>query len=284
MTDTFTLHQSPHRHYRVSRDGGKPNWNGADKRRIVSVTSALDGGQDRLTNWAAKQGVAAGEMVARRWLGADDVLDNRSVLAFSEMAALMPEHPHTYRDHKAALGTALHEYLAHRLAREAGFSAWKRPAPMPGGFPFGLRAAVDGFLDEERPIVVCDRYGPRVERAVGDYERAVAGTYDGQVIASGTRRLAAGLHRIDAKSSNMLQPKHWAQTAEYEREAVLCGEEPSAWLTILHFTPMGDCFPYSIATGSPEHRMAQGVFDAALTIHRSTPQLAKLLVNHNEED
>lgn len=278
MTATFELHHSPHRHYKVSRDGGKASWNGANNARIVSVTSVLDGGQDRLTNWAAKQGVAAGEMVARRWLGADDVLDNRSVLAFSEMAALIPEHPHTYRDHKAALGTALHEYLADKLQGGGCLGSDCARA-----LPFGLRAAVDGFIDTEAPYVVEDARGPRVERAVGDYERAVAGTYDGQVWA-GCGQMQPGSHRIDAKSSNMLQPKHWAQVSEYEREAVLCGEEPSDYLTILHFTPMGDCFPYSIATGSPEHRMAQGVFDAALLIHRSTPRLAKLLVNHNEED
>lgn len=270
--------QYKHRHYAVSVDGKKAVWNGADKQRIVSVTTVLDGGQDRLTDWAARQGVAAGEMVARRWLGADDALDE-SVLAFGELAALQPEHPHTYRDLKAQQGTALHNYLAASLVDDR-----REQCSAALGLPYGLRAAVDGFCEQWQPSPVCDLRGPRVERAVGDYERAVAGTYDGQVRME---RPEGGrytdVHRMDAKSSNMLQPKHFAQVSEYEREAVLGGEEPSDWLTVAHFTPLGEYHVYSIAVGSAEHRIAQGVFDAALTIHRSTPLLAKLLTHHQED-
>ena len=130
------------------------------------------------------------------------------------------------------------------------------------------------------PAVERDESGPRVERCVGDYERAVAGTYDAQMRAGYmARKMPEGVHRIDAKSSNTLQPKHFAQVSEYEREAVLQGEEPSDWLTVIQFTPLGEYHPYSIAVGSAEHKLAQSVFDAHLTIHRGLAPLRKLLTH-----
>jgi hypothetical protein len=58
---------------------------------------------------------------------------------------------------------------------------------------------------------------------------------------------------------------------------VCCGESPSNFLTIAHFSPLGTCDLYSIAVGSEDHHRARLMFDAYLTIYRTTPQLAKLL-------
>lgn len=269
MSGAWELRQEPHRSYWYTPEGGKPSWNGAGGKRIVSVTDVLDGGQNQLTGWAARQGVAAGEMVVRRYIGSDGALDavDALPLSFGELAALQPEHPDTYRDHKAALGTRLHNYLADRLIGV-------RKGEMQYPLPYGLREAVDGFMTHYQPYAIIDEQGPRVERAVGHWLRAVAGTYDGQLFIPG---LEPGAHRIDAKTSNMLQPKHWAQVAEYERLAVGCGEEASDWLTLLHFTPMGECKPYSIKVGGAENRLALSLFDAHLHIYRGQPKLAALL-------
>lgn len=258
----WSLHTEPHRHYKVTVPGRAPSWNGANKQRIVSVTTALGGG-DTLAGWAAGKATAAAEQVAVDWLGAAPAMSN-SVLSFGELCALQTEWPDNVKEQAGREGTAAHSYLAARLTGAPDvFSA--------AVLPYGLRLAVDKFLADQRPVPCAHAEGPCVERAVGDYARAVAGTYDAQA------RLADGLrHRADLKSSRMVQPTHFAQLAEYEREAVLCGEEPSDLLTIVHIDRLGDYRLHSIVVGSVEHRQAQALFDAYLAIHRLTPRLAKL--------
>lgn len=260
----WSLHTEPHRHYKVTVPGRAPSWNGANKQRIVSVTTALGGG-DTLARWAAGKAAAAAEQVAVDWLGAAPAMSN-SVLSFGEMCALQAEWPDNVKEQAGREGTAAHSYLAARLTGAPDvFSS--------SVLPYGLQLAIDAFMWEQRPFACSDEHGPRVERAVGDYERAVAGTYDLQ----GPLRSTGGLrHRADLKSSRTAQPTHFAQLAEYEREAVLCGEEPSDLLTIVHIDRLGDYRLHSIVVGSEEHRQAQALFDAYLAIHRLTPRLAKL--------
>lgn len=263
MPDVWTLHEEPHRHYKLN---GKWSIGGV---RIASVTQVLDNSIGALTGWAASQAVAAAEQVAVDWFGAGPALAS-SLLSFGELAALQPEWPDNVRDDKADSGNAAHSYLACRLQ---GYSLATPPL-----VPYGLRVAIDDWIDEWRPQLV----DGRAERIVGDVERAVAGTYDAQVVVRtlSVREMfqsRAGTHRIDLKQSRTVQPKHFAQLAEYERSAVDSGEEASDYLTILHITPTGTFKLYSIDVGGPEHKLALAMFDACLAIHRATPKLAKIL-------
>lgn len=263
----YTLCQPPehrHRHYKVSVDGGKPTWNGANKQRILGVTSVLED-PDGLQAWAASQATAASEQVARDWLGADLAL-SRSLLAFGELAALQPEWPDNVRDHAADRGTLLHSYLAARLTDDDNDMAAQTAAFC--GLPYGYRVAVDAFMDAHGPCLL----DGRVERAVGDHERAIAGTYDAVA-----HLFDDSVHRIDLKSSRTVQPKHFAQIALYERCAILCGENASDYLTILHVDGMGTFKLHSIRVGSKEHRTALAVADAYIAIKRGGASLAKLL-------
>ena len=263
MSETYTLHEEPYRHYKVSRDGGKPVWTGANKQRIVSVTTVL-GGDDGLVGWATSQAVAACEQVVT----ALDPAWRRSVLSLGELAALMPEHPDNVRDAKADTGTALHVYLGHMLRSDFDAAATV-------SLPYGLRCAALAFIGSYNPVPRMDEDGAlRIERAVGDFDRAVAGTYDAQ---AWLYRPEPEIHRIDFKQSNAVRPSMFAQLAAYEDLAGCCGEEPSDFLTIAHFSPLGTCDLYSIAVGSEEHHRARLMFDAYLAIYRTTPQLAKLL-------
>lgn len=249
------LHTSPHRHYKI--DG---SWSGAGGSRIVSVTTVL-GGADSLAGWAAGKATAAAEQVAVDWLGAAPAMSS-SVLSFGELCALQTEWPDNIKEQAGREGTAAHTYLADWLLGNS---------PRTRGLPYGLQLAVDTFVYHHCPDPVPDKHGERIERAVGDYERAVAGTYDAQA------QLVDGLvHRIDLKSSRTVQPTALAQLAAYERMAVLCGEEPSDLLTVVHIDRLGDYRLHSIVVGSVEHEQAQALFDAYLAIHRLTPRLAKL--------
>ena len=229
----------------------------------MSVTTVL-GGDDGLVGWATSQAIAACEQVVT----ALDPAWRRSVLSLGELAALMPEHPDNARDAKGDTGTALHDYLGYMLHGEPD-------AAEALGLHYGLRCAAEVFLSGHQPIAVKDGKGPRIERAVGDFDRAVAGTYDVQAQLQTGK--SVGVHRVDFKQSNAVRPSMFAQLAAYEDLAGCCGEEPSDFLTIAHFSPLGTCDLYSIAAGSEEHRRARLMFDAYLTIYRTTPQLAKLL-------
>lgn len=275
----WELHDAPHRHYKVSVDGKKPTWNGAAKQRIASVTQVLQGA-DNLAGWAASQATAACERVMVDWYGLAPAMQH-SLLTVGELAALQPEWPDNVRDAKGDSGTALHGYLHYRLAGHMADGDW----PGPRELPYGLRVAADAFLGRYQPRAVCD-IGPRVERAVGDHERAIAGTYDAQVDmwcgdeAAPQRRDPdhRTRHRLDYKQSNTVQPTMFAQLAAYEDLAVrCCGEEPSQFLSIVHFSPLGTFDLHSIAVGSIVHQRARLLFDAYLAIHRTTPQLARLL-------
>jgi hypothetical protein len=250
-------------------DTGKITWLGANKQRIGSVTDVLDGGAEALLNWAVGNAVAACETAAVRYLDCGVDLAG-SILDFGALAQLTGRMPDTVRDDKAALGTAAHDYLAYRLGC---------PEPGTAGLvPYGYRCGIDAFIAEHQPVAVRDTRGLRVERAVGDFERAVAGTYDAQVLLEpGERGRARMVHRLDLKTCNAVQPKHWAQVAEYEREAVLCGEEPSDYCSILHVTPLGDFALHSIAVGSPDYLLALDTFSSYLQIRRGENRLAKLL-------
>lgn len=266
MTFEWALHQEPHRHYRVSVDGGKPVWNGARKQRIVSATTLLGGDVDTLTAWAARQALAAGEWAAMTWLDAGPLLAG-SLLQFGDLAELSGMMPDQVRDDKADSGTAAHTYLAARLLGV--------DLPVPAPVPYGLRSAIDAYLDEHRPIAMpgC------VERAVGDYELAIAGTYDARV-ALGEARLWTGfgmVHRIDLKQSNTVQGHMFAQLACYEWMGGQCGEAPSDYLTILHIDAAGSHKPYSIAVGSAQHEAADAYWRACLAKWRAAPVLAKAL-------
>lgn len=251
---TVELHETPRRHYKI--DG---SWT-ANKRRIVSVTTVL-GGDDSLTTWAAQQAVAAGAEVAETWCG----WRHDSVLSFGAACTLTGLMPDDVRDAAATRGTALHSYFSAALVSPA--------APQhEQGLPYGYCAAIDLFIRREQPEPVHDTYGWRVERAVGDAKRAVAGTYDAQV-----RDRLGRLHRLDLKSSNTVQPKHFAQLAAYERMAVAAGEDASDYLTIVHIDGAGNYALHSIAVGSEAHKTVERMFDAYLHIYRVNSELAKVL-------
>lgn len=273
MPDVWTLHETPHRHYKLN---GKWSIDGV---RITSVTQVLDNSMGALTSWAASQALAASEQVARDWLPGTEAAFARSLLSFGELAALQPEWPDNVRDDKGDSGTAAHHYLAERL--NFGYRPADSPYPVA---PYGLRMAIDKFIEQHRPMPVGDDRGLRVERIVGSRTRAVAGTYDAQLgiyhhHTAGIEALFSGKwgrHRVDLKQSNTIQPKHWAQVAAYERDAVECGEEPSDYLSILHITPTGTYKLHSIESRGAPARQALELFDACLAIHRLAPKLAKL--------
>lgn len=250
----WTFHTEPHRHYRFNG-----SWNVPSGERIASVTQILDGGQNRLTAWAAAQAVSAATDAAEAFCG----MAPDSVLAFPALCELTGQMPDQVRDAAATRGTQAHRYLAWALGGHDG--------PQPDA-DYALRCAIDSFLDGTQAEAVRTADGsPNVERVVGDASRGVAGTCDAQVWIDG------GMHRLDAKSSKSLQAKHFAQLAAYERCAVMCDEAPSDYLSILHLLPSGEYRPVPIAVGSADHKLALGMFDAALTLHRSTPKLDKLL-------
>lgn len=260
MRYEWTLHQEPHRHYKVSVNGKKPVWN-ANGKRIKSVTQVL--GESGLAGWAAGQALAATERVMIDWFGAAPAIA-RSALSVGQLAALQPEWPDNVRDAKGESGTALHHYMGAKLAQPDDM-------PLPDA-PYGLRIGVDSFLEDRRPFVHSNRYGgPMVEQIVGDPKRAIAGTYDALVWmpdVNGELRL----HRIDLKQSNYVKDDMMAQLAAYER----CDRAHRAdFLTILHVSPGGTYDLYSIAVGSAEHRAAMALFDAHLTIARSPKLLTK---------
>lgn len=252
----WALHQEPHRHYKVLReDEDKWTWNGRDKTRIASVTTVLDGDMDRLLGWAVAKAFTAFE-AAVGWTPGPDGPDLGELC---QATGLMPD---TYRDLKGDIGTAGHAYL------EAALTGSGAPVPE-ADLPYGYRLAIDAFLDETGAEAVYDERGPRVERAVGDEARAVAGTYDACVTMDGKQ------HRIDLKSSSILHPKMLAQLATYEALAVLCGEDRSDHLTVIHIDGLGAWKPWSIPTGGPEEADALAYFDAALALYRLGPKLRR---------
>ncbi len=262
---SWELRQEPHRAYWRTKDDepDKWTWLGRDRTRIASVTTVLDGDMDRLLGWAVGKAFTAFEHVLHsRCMG---LLPDEDLGELCQATGLMPD---TYRDLKGDIGTAGHAYLERRLTGGDDCDAVD-------GLPYGYRSAIDAFLDETGCVAVRDERGPRVERAVGDEERAVAGTYDAQVRAFNRGGLAAGVHRIDLKSSNALHPKQMAQLAEYERLAVLCGEDRSDYLTVVHIDGLGNWKPWSIPTDSAAEDDALAYFDAALRIYRLGPQLRK---------
>lgn len=268
MSDSrWALHQSPHRHYRHLRDDGKWSWESRDRTRIASVTAVLDGDIDWLLSWAVGKALVAAEAACYGPWAAE-------CEDFAEACDATGLMPNTYRDLKGAIGTAGHAWLEARLG---GYVGDYYPGATEPELPYGYRLAIDAFLNETGFRCAHDDRGPRVERAVGDEVRAVAGTYDAQGSPTKAGPLHPGVHRIDLKSSNTLQPKMAAQVAEYERLAVLCGEELSDYLTIVHIDALGNWTPTSIPTGGPEEAAALSVFDAALTTYRAAPQLRKLL-------
>lgn len=269
----WKLCRHPHRHYKYHNDKGKWSWQ-IGRERIAGVTTILDGGQDQLTQWAANTALAASEQIAVDWFGAAPALA-KSCLSFGQMAELSGRMPNDVRDRKGHTGNLIHGYLAARLCG----------LEFPGSsVPFGLRYAVDQFVREHDVAPVRDELGVRVERCVGDTRRAVGGTYDAQVwMLGGDHPGTASCHRIDAKQSNTIQPKHYAQLAAYERCATLCGEQSSDYLTLVHLMPTGDFDTHSIKVGGPDHALALAVFDAYLLIHRGVPALSKLLkIDHKE--
>lgn len=267
----WQLHQSPHRHYKRQKDDGNWTWEGRDRKRIASVTDVLDS-KDSLTPWAVARTLIAAERAAVQWLGAGPVLA-KSLLDFPALTELTGLMPDSIRDDKGAIGNAVHSYAAGAILGDT-------PEIVP---PYGYRVALDRFYEDTGVLPVYDKHGPRVERAVGCHKQAVAGTYDLQGHPTvPNKKLAAGTHRIDVKSSNTVQPKHFAQVASYEALARNVGEEPSDWLSIVHVTPLGLYEVYSIPARGPEADRALGLFHAYLTIHRSTPKLAKLLVKDPE--
>lgn len=250
------------RQYRMLNENGDWSWNARD-RRIASVTSVLAGEQENLQNWAITQ-TAAAHQLALELLGVDLGTD----LTLAELAELTGQMPNQVRDAKAAIGTACHTYFAAMLD-DGGELNGALP-------PYGYLTAIDAFLATCEPAAVYDHLGPRVERAVGSEDLAVAGTYDAQVQMLDYRdRLVT--HRIDLKSSNSVQGKAFAQLAAYEMLAMGCGEQRSDLLTVVHITPLGEWKMHSIATGSPEHEDAREYFLAALTLHRTGKPLSKLV-------
>ncbi len=279
----WTLHDKPFRHYKVVGPKGKPTWEGKDRQRIVSVTTVLDG-DEALPRWAASTALGAAETAARAYFhGVDEALDT-SILSFGQLVETTGMMPDAVKDLAGDEGTAAHAYLAQRLRGwsgvEAALGVHERSA-LAYAVPYGVRVAIDAFLAERAPEPVIDEHGPRVERVVGDYDTAVAGTYDAQVEMTGPTLVtgweAAYKHRIDLKSSRTMQPKFFAQLAEYERLAVGMGEDPSDYLTVLHVDRAGNYALHSIEVGSAQHKQALQLFDANLAIHRLTPKLAKIL-------
>lgn len=259
---TWELHQEPHRHYKVA--GGKlkkPTWNGAGKKRIVSVTTMLGGDTDSLTGWAARQALAAGEWVVNHMLdGSEDLM--ASLLSFGQMAELSGIMPDDVRDDKAESGNAAHEYLYQRLVGQEFVYT--------GDAPYGLRVAIEDYLAEYQPEPVA------AEQAVGSYELALAGTFDALVYhttADGSHILPK-LHMLDLKQSNSIQPKMWSQLACYHHLNLVCGGQPADFLSILHIDALGNGTVYSIAVGSKEHAAADADWRAALVRHHSAPILA----------
>lgn len=265
----WALYQEPHRHYKHLKDDGKWSWS-VGGQRIISVTTVLDGGQDNLTRWAIGQTLLAAEETMHDWYGVPH--RNDSVLSFGELAGLNPNMAEAVRDSKGAVGTDSHVYLAKCL--EAQYDV----LPVVGDVPYGVVYAIDAWIAEAEPEPVEDEHGPRVERCVGDPETAVAGTYDAQVT------LADGVHRLDLKTSRTVQPKHWAQVAEYERLAVLNGESESDWLSILHVDDAGNFRLLSIAACGPKAALAAAVFKAHLTILRGSAKLSALCKTTPDKD
>ncbi len=267
--NTWTLHEHPHRHYKVSADGAKPTWNGDDKQRIVSVTTVL-GGPDNLTGWAASQAVTACSTAARRYLGAEEHL-NGSILPWATLVELTGEMPDQVRDAAAVRGTAAHTYLSDALHGLDNTS---------GDAEYGHRQAIDAFLDDAVTTPCCDRHGARIERAVGCSLEAVAGTYDAHVFRADAHGIPR-LHRLDLKTSNTIRASHFAQLAAYEYLARICGEDPSAFLSILHIDLLGNYRLHSIEVGGDEHQQALDLWNAALTTYRNTSALNKYLKEDN---
>jgi hypothetical protein len=262
---TWELRQTPHRAYWYTPPGGKPSWTIKGVGRIASVTQVLDAASGGLTSWAAAQATAASEQVARDWLGAEAPLA-QSVLSFGELAALQPEWPDNVRDAKGDSGTALHHYLHARLS------------PLENTYypaPYGLRCGVDAFMDQHQPLAVYDAEGEfYVERAVGDLQRAVAGTPDALLDLGGR---VPEFHLVDLKQSNTVKPTFFAQLAAYHRCAQMSGWPAADFLTILHVDGAGNYKLHSIPANGPDATMALDLFDAYLAIHRMTPKLARLL-------
>lgn len=276
----WTLRQPPeygHRHYAVSVNGAKPVWNGAGKRRIVSVTKVLDGDAGSLLGWATSHAVYAAEQTMQTWFGVSAAYEASSVLSFGELCKLSGLMPDDIRDAKGATGTALHEYAAAWLKGE------DCTVEQLAALPYGLRCAVDAFHGDHDPRPLYDVHGPRVERAVGDYRRAVAGTYDAQVrlwTGQGAAEHLIGqrpIHRIDYKQSNSVRGSMFAQLAAYERMARGCGEQRSHFLTVVHCDDCGNFKLHTIPAAGEPYKLALSVFDAALTLYRGNPQLGKLL-------
>lgn len=271
LTPVWTLHQEPHRHYKVLLPGAKkPSWQIKGVGRIVSTTTVLDNAS-QLTGWAASQSTAAGYQVAVDWFGAGPALST-SLLSFGELCALQPEWPDNVRDRAANQGTLAHHYLASKFdVAEPSFAVVD--------LAYGLRCAIDDFIRDRQPLAIHDQHGARVERCVGNVENGVAGTYDGHLLSNSDDfpDFRRGAHRLDLKSSRTVQPTYFAQVADYERSAVMQGEQPSDWLTILHVDRLGGFKLHSIPVGGAAHVRALRLFDSYLDIHRSTPELAKLL-------
>lgn len=274
----WSLHNEPHRHYKVVGPKGKPTWNGAGSQRIVSVTTVLDGA-DALTRWSASTTLGAAETATRLFFdGVDEALDG-SILSFGQLVETTGLMPDSVKDRAGAEGTAAHKYLAARLMGGA-----RAIAPEGAGdVPYGIRVAIEDFIAEHEPDPIEDEHGLRVERAVGDYDTAVAGTYDAQVLmgsdASGWWPEVgnAPTHRLDLKSSRTMQPKFFAQLAAYEWLASVNGEDPSDYLTVVHVDRAGNYTLHSIEVGSAQHKWALDLFMAYLTIHRNVPKLAKII-------
>lgn len=267
----YTLHETPYRHYKaVNPETGKVTWNGAGGKRIYSITDILDGGADALTQWAIANTLIAAERAVVQWLDAAPALAT-SVLDFAALAELTGLMPDSIRDAKADLGTLAHTYFAARMAGDG-------PPAETQAVPYGYRCAIDEWIAETRPTPIEGDGGLHVERAVGDFERAVAGTYDAQawLLTHGNKFIGAR-HRIDLKTSRSVQPKHFAQVAAYERCGRLCGEVASEYLTVLHIDPLEGAKPYTIAAYGAEYQQALAVFDHYLGIRRGEAGLAKLL-------
>lgn len=267
MMAAWTLHQEPHRHYKFTYPTKKPSWNGADKQRIVSVTRVLDGGQDSLTQWAAATMLGACEDAALKFLDCQRHLGD-SLLNFGQLVDCTGRTPNQIRDAKGRSGDLAHTYFADCLLGN----------PVAGNAPYGLRVALDEFIADEQPWTRTDEAGPQVERAVGDYARAVAGTYDAVLAVSSI----PGDGRWDLKQSRSLHGKHFAQLAAYERCAVLGGEKPCDYLALLHITPEGAYRVVSIPTDGPDAEMALAFFDSALYRYRHESRLDKLVAPPKE--
>lgn len=274
MSRSWELRQKPHRAYWTSADGGKLSWNGADKQRIVSVTRVLDGGQDSLTQWAAATMLGACEDAALKFLDCQRHLGD-SLLNFAQLVDCAGRTPNQIRDAKGRSGDAAHGLFAHMLLGDDGpIGSFETP-------PYGLRVALLDFMSEQQPRVRFDEAGPQVERAVGDYGRAVAGTYDAVLsVTPDVKELSYG--RWDLKQSRSLHGKHFAQLAAYERCAVLSGEAPCDYLALLHITPEGTYRVVSIPTDGPDAEMALSFFDAALYRYRHESRLDQLVAPPKE--